>query len=157
MTIAPTRFGALGAAFLCSLAAAQQAGTPEALDQMIEDVNPLSTSLRNVEFGLREPNSFDQVMRIGGPDGKLMRVQGALFALFDQSVYVSDGKTFFALRSVAGRRLKSMPVPEKYTSKSGSQPETGNQPSHKPKVSTSKGPSTKLGMQIPVIANDMGT
>ncbi len=92
MTIAPTRLGALGAALLCSLAAAQEAGTPEALDQMIEDVNPLSTSLRNVEFGLREPNSFDQVIRIGGPGGKLMRVQGALFALFDQSVYVTKGK-----------------------------------------------------------------
>ncbi|MHC4429884.1 MAG: hypothetical protein ACYS0D_14990, partial [Planctomycetota bacterium] len=97
MTTGLSRLGVFATALLCSLAAAQETAEPyqyedsgvlprRYLDQMIEDVSPLGTSLRSVEPGLRQSGPFDQVIRTG-PDGQLMRVQGALFALFDQSIY----------------------------------------------------------------------
>ncbi|MHC4989552.1 MAG: hypothetical protein ACYTGC_01105 [Planctomycetota bacterium] len=57
------------------------------LDQRVEDFNPLSTSLRVMESGLRQPADFDQVFRLPGSN-KLMRAEGALYAVFPQSVYV---------------------------------------------------------------------
>jgi hypothetical protein len=57
------------------------------LDQRVEDVNPLGTSLRVVEGGLHQPGDFAQVYAVPGLPGAFMRVQGALFAVFDQSRY----------------------------------------------------------------------
>jgi hypothetical protein len=71
-------------------AAAAQApvpGGPEPVEQAIGDVSPLSLSIRRVEPGLAQGANFDQVFRYG--DGYL-RVQGGLYAVFDNSVYARD-------------------------------------------------------------------
>ena len=57
------------------------------LDARVEDVGVLSTSLRVESSGLGVPSGFDAVYRVPGDADKLMRVNGALFAVFDQSVY----------------------------------------------------------------------
>ena len=59
------------------------------LDARVEDVSILSASLRVESAGLAQPSGFDAVYRVPGDSGKLMRVNGALFAVFDQSVYQS--------------------------------------------------------------------
>ena len=59
------------------------------LDARVEDVGVLSTSLRVESSGLGEPSGFDAVYKVPGGSGKLMRVNGALFAVFDRSIYQS--------------------------------------------------------------------
>lgn len=59
------------------------------LDARVEDVSVLSASLRVESPGLAVPSGFDEVYRVPGEPGKLMRVNGALFAVFDRSVYGS--------------------------------------------------------------------
>jgi len=58
------------------------------LDARVEDVGVLSTSLRVESAGLARPSGFESVYRVPGGSDKLMRVDGALFAIFDQSVYL---------------------------------------------------------------------
>ncbi len=70
-------------------AAAGQSPVPEPVEQAIGDVSPLSLSIRRVEPGLAQGANFDQVFRHG--DGYL-RVQGGLYAVFDNSVYARDSK-----------------------------------------------------------------
>ena len=60
------------------------------VDQTVADHNPLSTSLRIGNPGLDEPNDFSELFRLPGPDGRLIRAQGGLYAIFDQSVYTTD-------------------------------------------------------------------
>ena len=65
------------------------------LEAQVEDVSILSASLRVESPGLAQPSGFDAVYRVPGDSGKLMRVNGALFAVFDQSVYLSwNGLSF---------------------------------------------------------------
>ncbi len=71
---------------------AGQADTLEAVDQTIEDVSALSASLRKIETGLRQPSDFEHVYRVPGEDDRLMRIHGALHAVFPRSVYARDRK-----------------------------------------------------------------
>lgn len=57
------------------------------LDARVEDVSLLATSLRVESPGLALPSDFDEVYRVPGDPSKLMRVNGALYAVFNQSVY----------------------------------------------------------------------
>lgn len=70
--------------------------TPQRVEQMVGDVGPLGTSLRELSTDLRVPTSFDAVYRlprgvagIGGIGGQpqLARVNGAVIAVFPRSVY----------------------------------------------------------------------
>lgn len=65
------------------------------LDARVEDMTVLSTSLRVESPGLALPSDFDEVYRVPGDPNKLMRVNGAIYAVFDQSVYASyKGHTY---------------------------------------------------------------
>ena len=61
--------------------------TLQPLDARVEDMTALSMSLRVESPGLAVPSDFDEVYRVPGDPSKLMRVNGALYAVFDQSVY----------------------------------------------------------------------
>ncbi len=60
-------------------------GTP--LDQGLEDVGPIGTSLRRTTRDLHAPQGFDEVFRTD--DGLLMRRDGALEAIFPRSRYIA--------------------------------------------------------------------
>jgi len=60
-------------------------GTP--LDQGLEDVGPIGTSLRRTTRDLHAPRGFDEVFRTD--DGLLMRRDGALEAIFPRSSYIA--------------------------------------------------------------------
>ncbi len=62
-----------------------QTTTLSPVDQGIEDVSVLSVSLRRVDAGLHQPTDFSNVYRLN--DQRLARAQGALYAVFDQSIY----------------------------------------------------------------------
>src|SRR5205814_2404538 len=64
----------------------------EPVDQAVEDINPLSMSLRHMQFDLRQPAGFEQVYAVPGHPDLLMRANGGLFAVFPQSVY-AQGKS----------------------------------------------------------------
>jgi hypothetical protein len=72
----------------CALAAscfAQPANlTP--VEQGVGDVDPMRTSLRAPAGSTQQDTDFEQVYQ--GPDGKLYRIAGALYAEFDRSIYV---------------------------------------------------------------------
>lgn len=59
------------------------------LDAGIEDINPLSVSLRHVETGLGQPRGFEDVYQVPGRSDLLMRASGALYAVFPYSVYAA--------------------------------------------------------------------
>ena len=75
------------------------------LDASVADRGPLALSLRNISLDLRQPTTFDRVYRAPGGDGKLMRANGALYAVFPRSVYrrtrsgtvpvIPDGTVFY--------------------------------------------------------------
>ncbi len=73
------------------------ADVAEPVEQAIGDVSPLSLSIRRVQPGLAQGANFDQVFRYG--DGYL-RVQGGLYAVFDNSVYARDSKRQGRLNAV---------------------------------------------------------
>lgn len=60
----------------------------EPIDQGYEDIGALNSSLRVERPDLRIASGFDRVYRAPGNDGQLMRVDGALHAVFSQSEYV---------------------------------------------------------------------
>ncbi len=64
-----------------------QTGDLKPLDQTVEDISPLSRSLRQIERGLREPTAFEQVYRVPDRDDLLMRIEGGIYAIFPQSMY----------------------------------------------------------------------
>jgi hypothetical protein len=64
-------------------------GGSEPVEQSIGDVSPLAVSMRRIEPGLSTGANFDQVFRYG--DG-FLRVQGGLYAVFDNSIYLRDQK-----------------------------------------------------------------
>lgn len=73
----------------CIAAAASQAYQPVLpgrLDQGFADVDGLRISLRVVPDSFRADTGFEHVYR--APDGRLYRVAGAIYAVFDRSVYV---------------------------------------------------------------------
>lgn len=64
------------------------------LDEGIEDVGPTGTSLRWFSSPLRVPTAFEDVYR--DPDGRLVRRDGALEAVFPRSSYQTDRDGVFA-------------------------------------------------------------
>jgi len=56
-----------------------------------EDVGPLATSLRADPVDQRLPTGFDRVYRVPGSESLFMRGNGALFAVFEESVYRRSG------------------------------------------------------------------
>jgi hypothetical protein len=58
-----------------------------AADQGVEDIGPLSDSLRRVELRPAQPMDFDQLLIIDGLGGSYARGNGALYAVFPRSVY----------------------------------------------------------------------
>ncbi|MHC4218813.1 MAG: hypothetical protein ACYSU7_10210 [Planctomycetota bacterium] len=72
-------------------ATAQQTSVDlDPVDQAIEDVSVLSTSLRKIEPGLGQPNDFARVFRVNGRQDLYMRQQGGLYAVFPESEYGPD-------------------------------------------------------------------
>ena len=59
----------------------------EILDAGREDIGPLATSLKSQPVDARLPTGFHRVYRVPGSDSLLMRGNGALFAVFSESVY----------------------------------------------------------------------
>ncbi len=102
----------IGALVLGVVLPAGRAGAPVAQDAVepgVQDVGPLSESLRRVEPGLHDPG-FERVYRLEAgaaapgaprPPARYMRVQGALHAVFPESVYVRDRE---------GRRVAVVPA-----------------------------------------------
>jgi hypothetical protein len=89
------------------------------VDQAIEDVSLLSTSLRKIEPGLGQPNDFARVFRVNGRQDLFMRQQGGLYAVFPESDYgpdkegrlqalIPDGTVFYIGRPAL---LDSEPAP----------------------------------------------
>lgn len=96
------RAAALAAACLASAAGAQQQGgaaappppptasqLPERVDAGVADRHSMGHSLRVHPVDL-SPHGFRYVYKVPGRDDLLMRTDGALYAVFDQSVYVRD-------------------------------------------------------------------
>lgn len=63
----------------------------EIVDAGREDVGPLGTSLRSDPVDQRLPTGFERVYRVPGSSTLLMRGNGALFAVFEESVYRRSG------------------------------------------------------------------
>ena len=63
----------------------------EIVDAGREDIGPLATSLRSDPVDARLPTGFHRVYRVPGSDSQLMRGNGALFAVFPESIY-QDGR-----------------------------------------------------------------
>jgi hypothetical protein len=64
----------------------------EAVEQAVGDVSPLSFSLRSLQTSLQLPGAFDGVFRVPGNDGgpdRYMRIDGAIAAIFPQSIYAT--------------------------------------------------------------------
>lgn len=59
----------------------------KAVEANVGDLGPLSLSLRLLQADLRQPTNFDRVYRAPGQDGRLMRINGGLYAVFDRSLY----------------------------------------------------------------------
>lgn len=88
MSTAPLRRLRAAALSLAALTVPAVGQTVEPVDQTIEDITILAESLREIEVGLGQPNDFRQVYRY--QDDQLMRVQGGLYAVFPESVYVKS-------------------------------------------------------------------
>ena len=61
------------------------------IDEGIADIGPLGTSLRQLQSGLNQPTGFANVYAVPGHPNLLMRVDGGLYAVFDQSIYSKSG------------------------------------------------------------------
>ncbi|RLS67468.1 MAG: hypothetical protein DWH97_00635 [Planctomycetota bacterium] len=59
----------------------------EAIDAGRDDLGGHATSFRLMPLDMRLPTSFQRVYRVPGDESKLMRGNGALFAVFPQSAY----------------------------------------------------------------------
>jgi hypothetical protein len=61
------------------------------VDPAVEDTGPLSHSLRDFRTDFRGPLGFEKIYRVPGyEDDLFMRVDGAIYAVFPQSVYASS-------------------------------------------------------------------
>ena len=72
--------------------------SPRVVDQ-VGDRHSLSHSLRVMPVDL-SPHGFERVYAVPGRDDLLMRTNGALYAVFDQSTYARDPQKRGALRAV---------------------------------------------------------
>ncbi|MGI9014780.1 MAG: hypothetical protein ACR2GY_11115 [Phycisphaerales bacterium] len=61
------------------------------VEQGVDDVGPLSESLRLIEPGLDPGSAFDQVYEVPGQPDLFMRVDGGLHAVFRRSLYSEAG------------------------------------------------------------------
>ena len=84
MWIAPLGLAAAVAAPLVAQSTTNSQLTP--VEQVVGDTDPLRTSLRSPAGTLQQDANFEHVY--AGPDGKLYRVSGALYAQFERSIYV---------------------------------------------------------------------
>lgn len=69
------------------------------VDPTVADRHSLSESLRVMPVDL-SPHGFDRVYAVPGRDDLLMRTNGALYAVFDQSTYARDPQKRGAMRAV---------------------------------------------------------
>ncbi len=96
---------AASAALSSAVRAQSPARDPGAVDQsprvvdQVGDRNSLSHSLRVMPVDL-SPHGFERVYAVPGRDDLLMRTNGALYAVFDQSTYTRDPQKRGALRAV---------------------------------------------------------
>jgi hypothetical protein len=94
----PLQHQIIGYAVSSVVAAAATAQVPPLLrpiDASVEDINPLSASLRQIHSDLLQPSGFQHVYRVPGHDDLLMRVSGGVYAVFPESDYATnrDGRT----------------------------------------------------------------
>jgi hypothetical protein len=83
-----------------SLAPAGSAGGPlQQVDQASADRHSLSQSLRVMPVDL-SPHNFERVYQVPGRDDLMMRTNGALYAVFEQSAYARDPKKKGAMKAV---------------------------------------------------------
>ena len=83
---------------VASAAFAQESAEFIPVEAGVADVSVLSTSLQVPQVGLDPGTGFDRVYRVPGESGRHFRASGALFAVFDQSVYLSwNGAEFPAV------------------------------------------------------------
>lgn len=66
------------------------------IEQTVEDVSELSTSLRYIEPGLVQPTGFEQVFRYSGRTDFFVRIDGAIHAVFPKSIYVPSKQGIIA-------------------------------------------------------------
>ncbi|MEE2908417.1 MAG: hypothetical protein VX527_11385 [Planctomycetota bacterium] len=59
------------------------------VDQQVADHGPLSTSLRWVQYGLREPYSFSELYQLPVGEKNYVRRNAGLWAVFPRSLYVA--------------------------------------------------------------------
>ena len=69
------------------------------VDTAAGDRHALSTSLRVMSVDL-SPHNFERVYQVPGHDDLMMRTNGALYAVFEQSTYARDPQRRGALRAV---------------------------------------------------------
>jgi len=69
------------------------------VDTAAGDRHALSTSLRVMSVDL-SPHNFERVYQVPGRDDLMMRTNGALYAVFEQSTYARDPQRRGALRAV---------------------------------------------------------
>jgi hypothetical protein len=60
------------------------------IDQAVADINPLGTSLRNLQVDLRQPTGFANVYEVPGRPDLRMRINGGIFAIFPFSTYAQS-------------------------------------------------------------------
>ena len=60
-------------------------------DAFVEDSSDLSTSLRQVQYGIQIPYGFEQLMREDSPGGRYVRRAAGLWAVFPRSEYIASG------------------------------------------------------------------
>lgn len=66
------------------------------VDAFVEDASGLSTSLRDVQYGIQVPFGFEQLMREDTPAGRYVRRAAGLWAVFPRSEYVVTGSGYIA-------------------------------------------------------------
>ena len=78
---------------------ASQQPPVQQVDTAAGDRHALSTSLRVMSVDL-SPHNFERVYQVPGRDDLMMRTNGALYAVFEQSTYARDPQRRGALRAV---------------------------------------------------------
>lgn len=66
------------------------------VDAFVEDSSDLSTSLRQVEYGIQVPYGFEQLMQENTPDGRYVRRAAGLWAVFPRSEYTASEGGYIA-------------------------------------------------------------
>lgn len=89
MLLTIATFACAWACAVTDLAMAQVAAQPplKPIDHSVADVNELAASLRDFSVDLRLPLGFQQVYEMPHQPGMLMRMSGAVYAVFPNSTY----------------------------------------------------------------------